>query len=160
MMLPLGMLHDHDVTTLMVLVVLCFHRAQSCCGFHLMPNRKLPRSSRAGNDTCLEMILHLRRCGNRKFPLPNWHGQIYILLTRAKVPKLGGCSLASNATSSRMAGSHQIAQVLLKEAVKHVPPNTLLDLIGVVRVASKARKGLKLRLEPTALQKIAKRMGT
>ena len=67
----LGMLHDHDVTTLvttlMVLVVLCFHRAQSSCGFHLMPNRKLPRSSRAGNDTCLEMILHLRRCGNRNF---------------------------------------------------------------------------------------------
>jgi hypothetical protein len=37
---------------------------------------------------------------------------------------------------------------------------TLLDLIGVVRVASKARESLKLRLEPTGLQRFAKRMGT
>ena len=37
---------------------------------------------------------------------------------------------------------------------------SLLDLIGVVRVASKARESLKLRLEPTGLQRFAKRMGT
>jgi len=37
---------------------------------------------------------------------------------------------------------------------------TLWDLIGVVRVASKAGKSLKLRLEPTALQRFAKRMST